>query len=283
MNRIRPSRLLMRTGLAALLGLATASAEARPQTIPNGSLEASYNILLGGLTIGRFKLDTIVDRSEYTVTVRGSTSGVSRFVSDGTGLLKSSGRISGTKLLPNDYYLDTTENGRMSSNVNMRMNAGNIVSVAALPPLMKKADRVPILPRHKHNILDPLSAMIVPLDKDHMSAACNRSIPVFDGWQRFDVKLFYKSTAEVRGENGSYSGPVTVCGARYIALAGHRPTLEAVQFMEQNKDLEVWFAPVEELGVLMPFRMQIGTEVGILTIHASRFVGQGSTQRASAE
>jgi hypothetical protein len=256
---------------------------AGPAATRNGSLEASYTMLLNGVTIGRFSLDATLDRSSYTMTIRGKTAGVSAVVSDGTGQLNSSGQIAGSKVLPGSYHLDTTENGRMSSNVSMRMKLGTIVTVAALPPLPIKADRVPLLAAHKHNIVDPLSAMMVPLSRQNMGAVCNRSIPVFDGWQRFDVKLFYKSTAQVQGEGGSYSGPVVVCGARYVPVAGHRPSREAVQFMENNKQLEVWFAPVGDLGIMMPYRMQIGTEIGVLTIHASRFVGQSASERASLE
>ncbi|MBN8998964.1 MAG: DUF3108 domain-containing protein [Rhizobiales bacterium] len=247
----------------------------------DGTLKATYTMLLNGVTIGRFDLDAAFDHARYTLSIRGKTAGVSAMVSDGTGLLKSSGQIAGARILPGDYYLDTTENGKSSSNVSMRMKQGTIVSVAALPPLPVKADRVPLLPVHRHNIVDPLSAMMVPLKRVNMGAACNRSIPVFDGWQRFDVKLFYKSTAQVQGEGGSYSGPVVVCGARYVPVAGHRPTREAVKFMENNKQLEVWLAPVDDLGVMLPFRMQIGTEAGLLTIHASRFVGQAAGERAA--
>jgi len=269
---------------AALFAFAPASGQmayAEPGPVRDGSLEASYNMLLNGVTIGRFDLDTKIDHARYTMTIRGRTAGVSAMVSDGTGLLKSSGQIAGAKVLPGDYYLDTTENGQRSSNVSMRMKLGTIISVAALPPLPIKADRVPLLPAHKHNIVDPLSAMMVPMKRADMGAACNRSIPVFDGWQRFDVKLHYKSTAQVQGEGGSYSGPVVVCGARYVPVAGHRPSREQVKFMENNKQLEVWLAPVDNLGVLMPFRMQIGTEAGVLTIHASRFVGQSTSERAA--
>lgn len=286
---MQPLRIFRALILPALIAAAPATsvapvAIAAPASaqVP-GKVDAEYNILLGGLTIGRFALDTVFDEKGYTITARGTTSGVSRFVSDGKGFLKSSGRIVGSRIQPFAYMLDTSENGQRNSTVSMQMNAGNIVNVAAMPPLAKKADRVPLLPQHKRNIFDPLSAMIVPLTKGNMGAACNRSVPVFDGWQRFDVKLFYKGTAEVDGQNGSYKGSVVVCGARYVPVAGHRPTREAIEYMENNKALEVWLAPVESLGVMMPYRMQIGTEVGMLTIHASRFVGQSESQRASVE
>lgn len=274
-------RLLLAAALACL-GTGESALAVQLAPLSNGSLQASYTILLGGLTIGHFTLDTVIDRAGYSMTIHGSTSGITRFVSDGRGYLASKGRIAGPRILPADYQLDTKENGLTSSTVSMRMNSGTIVSVAALPPLVKMSDRVPILPQHKHNIVDPLSAMMVPLRKGDLGGACNRTIPVFDGWQRFDVRLYYKNMAQVSGENGSYSGPVAVCGARYVPVAGHRPTREAVEFMEKNTALEVWLAPVPELGVMIPFRLQIGTEVGILTIHASRFVGHGNSQRASA-
>ncbi|HWJ74960.1 MAG TPA: DUF3108 domain-containing protein [Kaistia sp.] len=268
--------------LVAMTGSFPAAARAPTTVVRSGQVEASYTMGLNGITIGRFQLDAIVERSTYTMTIRGTTSGLSRLVSDGTGLLKSSGQIAGATVLPKDYYLDTTESGQTSSVVDMRMRSGTIVSVAALPPLPIKADRVPLLPQHKHKIVDPLSAMIAPLYKGDMARACNRTIPVFDGWQRFDIRLFYKSTAEVKGEGGSYSGTVYVCGARYVPVAGHRPSREQVKFMEANTNLEVWLAPAEDIGLMLPYRMQIGTEAGVLTIHASRFASTGRDQRAAA-
>ncbi|MBN9431624.1 MAG: DUF3108 domain-containing protein [Bosea sp.] len=248
----------------------------------SGSVSATYTMGLNGITIGRFKLDATVDQPNYAITIKGTTSGISRLVSDGTGLLKSSGRLSGGAILPASYYLDTTENGATSSIVDMRMRQGTIVSATALPPLPIKADRVPLLPQHKHQIVDPLSAMIAPLYPANMARACNRTIPVFDGWQRFDIRLTYKSTAEVKGENGSYSGTVYVCSARYVPVAGHRPSREAVKFMERNTNLEVWLAPAVEVGVMLPYRMQIGTEAGVLTIHASRFAANDRDERRAA-
>ncbi len=280
----RTGRRMLRPAVLTLALTASLGAEARAPTQPlhSGSVEASYTMGLNGITIGRFKLNAHVERANYTMAITGTTSGLSRLVSDGTGLLKSSGQIVGASVKPDDYYLDTTENGQTSSVVNMRMRSGTIVSVAALPPLPIKADRVPLLPQHKHSIVDPLSAMIAPLYPANMGRACNRTIPVFDGWQRFDIRLFYKSTAEVKGEGGSYSGTVYVCGARYVPVAGHRPSRDAVKFMEANTNLEVWLAPAEELGLMLPYRMQIGTEAGVLTIHASRFESLAEDQRAAA-
>lgn len=149
MQSLRLFRALVLPLLVAAAPVASVapSAVAAPAQQQAGKVDAEYNILLGGLTIGRFALDTVFDDKGYTITARGSTSGVSRFVSDGKGFLKSSGRIVGSRVLPAAYMLDTSENGRRNSTVSMQMNSGTIVNVAAMPPLAKKADRVPLLPQ----------------------------------------------------------------------------------------------------------------------------------------
>ena len=41
--------------------------------------------------------------------------------------------------------------------------------------------------------------------------------------------------------------------------------------MADNKDLEVWLAPIERDHVLMPFRVSVRTMVGTTVVEASEF------------
>ena len=75
-------------------------------------------------------------------------------------------------------------------------------------------------------------------------ANCNRTIPIFDGAARFDMVLSYGETQSV--EKPGYKGPVLVCNARYVPIAGHRSLRPSTKFMEDNKDMQVWLAPVEK-------------------------------------
>ncbi len=47
-----------------------------------------------------------------------------------------------------------------------------------------------------------------------------------------------------------YSGAVLVCTGRYNPIAGHRTGRKSTQFMADNRDMEVWLAPVEGARVL---------------------------------
>jgi hypothetical protein len=68
-----------------------------------------------------------------------------------------------------------------------------------------------------------------------------------------------------------YSGPVAVCAVRYMPVAGHRRDRPATKFMEENRDLRVWLAPVEGAGVLIPIHVSIKTMVGVLDIEGTEF------------
>ena len=46
-------------------------------------------------------------------------------------------------------------------------------------------------------------------------------------------------------EKPGYKGPVLVCNARYVPIAGHRSLRPSTKFMQENKDMQVWLAPVE--------------------------------------
>jgi hypothetical protein len=95
---------------------------------------------------------------------------------------------------------------------------------------------------------------------------------VFDGWQRYDVRLTFKQTRKVDGSSDAYDGRVVVCAARYVPVAGYRMSLKSTRYMVENKRLEVWYAPVNDRRILVPYRILIGTAYGDLVVVATRFV-----------
>jgi hypothetical protein len=131
-------------------------------------------------------------------------------------------------------------------------------------------ERVQLTDAHKRDIIDPLSAFIMPVPQGASPVgpeACNRRVPVFDGYTRFDVTLTYVGVKQVK-TNG-YAGPVTICSARYVPIAGHKPGNKATQFMADNTDMNVWLAPVPNLGIVVPYRVSLMTQAGTAVIEAS--------------
>lgn len=260
---------------------AAPSAVARPIT----TLKATYTISIGTIVIGRATAESRFSGDTYTATIRGSTGGISRLASDATARLSGSGRISGKSVLPSSFDLETVERG-FGTLVHMEMDDERITRLIAVPSLSAAADRIPITDGHKTGIVDPLGAFLIPLGRTAIPsgrATCNRTIKVFDGWTRFDVQLFYKATKAVDGGSDTYAGRIVVCGARYVPVAGHRTQADPLNDLVDNDRLEVWLAPVGETGLLVPFRVVVGTRWGDLIVHATSFVTEVSDDRAASQ
>ena len=100
-------------------------------------------------------------------------------------------------------------------------------------------------------------------------AACNRTVRVFDGWQRYDVKLSFKESKHVQGATAAYSGEVFVCAARYVPVAGHRP--ESRVGASTWPTTSAWRSGSlrsANTTVFVPYRIIIGTQVGDLVSSA---------------
>jgi len=69
-----------------------------------------------------------------------------------------------------------------------------------------------------------------------------------------------------------------VCGARWVPVSGHRANKPEVQYLANNKQLEMAVLPLPNAGVAIPFRVSIGTPNGTIIIKPSlmRLSGAGA-------
>jgi hypothetical protein len=74
--------------------------------------------------------------------------------------------------------------------------------------------------------------------------ACQRTLPIFDGLLRYDVKLAYKCVDKVAADKG-YAGPVVVCSVGYQPIAGHRAATALIKYLSEGREMEIAFAPYD--------------------------------------
>lgn len=257
-----PFRLLPTVGLAAVIA-AGAPAASRADT-----LNIRYGISLLGISIGTAGMQVHVGSGAYDVRIDTKLTGLAALVSSAKGAATAAGAYNQTRVAPASYAT-TSANSQMTRTIRMAMNAGNVRAVDIYPPFDDPPDRVPLTESSKRSVVDPVSALVMPVKAREPlvgEAACNRTLPVFDGYTRFDVSLAYAGTREVKVKG--YSGPVTVCSARFTPIAGHRPDRPATKFMEENRDLEAWLLPVESAHVVLPYRISVRTMAGTTVIEA---------------
>jgi hypothetical protein len=148
----------------------------------------------------------------------------------------------------------------------MRFLAHRVEDLVALPPRRHPERYLPVTPEQTANALDPLSALIqtnAPTDAD----GCNRTLPIFDGRERFDLALRF-SRSEAFDVNGLPRGSAVVCAIRYTPISGHRPGNKSVLFMQSNEEIEIWLARMGET-LLIPVQLRLRTEYGMLVIAAN--------------
>lgn len=263
----------------ALLGMA---ALALPNAARAADLHVTYRLTLAGLTIGSATLRGAFEGERYDLKLGGQLTGVAGlFSGGGRADVGASGRIAPNSLA-SAGFAGTGRSSSAERTVRIGVASGNVTSVSIEPPLEDREDRVPVTAAHRRGVTDPLSAMVAvaaPRTKPEDPANCDRTIPVFDGTMRFDVVLSFAETRVV--QRPGFTGSVLVCNARYVPVAGHRPERPAVKFMEDNRDISVWLAPVEGTRVLVPLRVSVRTMMGTNVIEADRWTLTASNRAAS--
>lgn len=260
-----PARLAgVLLALAGTLGLAT-SARA------DGRLEAKYVLTVGGVELGRASVVAVASDATYEISGSGRITGVLRAVTAGKGRAAARGTLDGARMLPQLYALNA-EAGDTPETARLVMADGALRDMDVEPPLKPHPDRVPLTDAVLRNILDPMSGafVYVPGTADLLSkAACDRSVPVFDGRQRYDVALKFQRIEEVKTEG--YAGPAVVCTVRYTPVAGHRPSRSTVKYMAENKNMSVWLVPLPGTRLLAPFKVSVATMIGTAVFSATSF------------
>ena len=235
------------------------------------SLRASYALSIIGVPIGNADAAASIEPGGYKIDIGLRLSGLAALVTKAKGAATANGAIANSAVLPN-AYANTTVNANETRTVRMGLNAGTVRAVDISPPFLDMNERVPVTQAHKTSILDPVSALVmsVPAGQPLVGqAACDRTIPVYDGLVRFNVSLFYKGMRNVHAKG--YAGPVSVCSARYTPISGYKLDSQSTRYMAENRDMEVWLAPMAQAHVVVPYYIKIGTKQGSLVIQAVDF------------
>ncbi len=236
------------------------------------SIDAHYAVSLLGLRIGDLHASGTVQPQSYRMDVNARLTGLAAMVSSVQMALASTGGINKKGSLAPSSYATSSATASDTRTLRMALNAGSVKAVEIDPTPEYRGERIPVTEANKHNILDPTSALIMPVPVKAAlvgPAACARTLPIYDGYARFDIALNYVGQRDVNITG--YSGPVSVCSARYRPISGHLVGSRSTAFMAQNSGIEVWLAPLEQAHVVVPLRVSMPTMTGQLDIEAVDF------------
>lgn len=268
---------------AAALGLVIAAlpaGEARAQ----GKLDARYVATLAGITIGKGAWVLDVNDKTYKMVASGLTAGMLRFFASGEGTGGVTGVLNGSQLVAKTYS-STIKTSKKTDEVRMAFNGSSVKELTSIPPLPRNRWRIPVRPEHQRGIVDPMTATMLRVNGNGslmVPEACNnRTLPIFDGRMRYDLKLAYKRVEDVEAEKG-YKGPALVCSVIFSPIAGHIPDRAAIEYLIKQRDIEVWLVPIAGTRLLVPFQVAVPTPVGTGRLTATHFISVAQPAKAAA-
>ena len=115
--------------------------------------------------------------------------------------------------------------------------------------------------------VDPIAAALVSASS--MRAVCDRTIRMFDGAMRFDLRMRYLRTIPFSAKG--YKGDAVTCRARFVPVSGYAADREEVAWARDNLAAEISFAPVGETGLYTPVRALIDIGITEIRVTARRF------------
>jgi len=263
--------LLSLQTVSLLASLATtSSAFAAAAEVHDVELRAKYRISFLGFDLARANLIAKVEHGLYALRVGYKTTGLVKVFAAATGDVSATGMIDAEHMMPAEFHEATKENAR-EAKVDMTIAKSNIIENQAMPEVTPDPDRIVLKPDDRRGVLDPLSAVLIPTlkGKDSLGSACNRTIPVFDGWVRFNIVMTLKETRTL--DKGPFKGEAAVCAVRWVPISGYIPTRSGTKFMMNNKDLDVTLAPVGDTGYVAPIHIGVQTLHGHVDVDAVEF------------
>jgi Protein of unknown function (DUF3108) len=273
------SRAVKRTIVAAGCALALITAALGGQAHTESNLDASYTISFARIRVGDITATVVFGPSEYAMSARGRAGGLMKALIDGEASFTTRGTITDGHPVPTNFTSKIVSNAQ-TSDVTMVLDEGSVKELAATP--LSSSGRVPVTEANRQGIVDPLTAMLFTAAATGALSqeACWRTLPIFDGHQRYDLKLAFKRIDKVTADKG-YAGPVVVCSLHYEPIVGHIASNALVKYLSEGREMEIALAPVAGTRLLAPFRLSVVSMLANLVIEANLFEATARSPDAS--
>ncbi|VAW24850.1 hypothetical protein MNBD_ALPHA11-432 [hydrothermal vent metagenome] len=228
------------------------------------SVVAQYVISVGGTIIARADIDLRDDGSAYTMDMSAKISGLGNLVASGSAAINVSGTSTNTTLYGDDFTLQT-QSPQGSAKVTVSYIERNVAAFFSEPPQPPRLDQIPLQRSQLRNVNDMLSAFIIK--SSHLSPQiCDRTLNIFTGVERFDLKLSYAAAENATSARTGYQGPVILCQLNYLPISGHYASSEITNYLQGSERILIWYAPVAGSDIFIPYRVLIGTTFGDLSM-----------------
>ncbi|WP_283818012.1 DUF3108 domain-containing protein [Bradyrhizobium jicamae] len=218
------------------------------QVLPSdaATLRAKYSLSYLGVPVGELTTTTNIGPTSYDAQLNAHLSGVAAVARPHRVSVRAEGTLKDGQVLPSSFSLNQA--GAETRTIRVASVAGNAKVTQIDPPFEIDGPRIPLTEQHKMNVVDPLSALIMPVNQtsgDIDPSMCRRTVHLFTGAARSDLEFAYAWSEQIKSR--AYSGRVAVCSVRYKPLAGHNPDATVTRFIASNAGINVRLAALQDI------------------------------------
>lgn len=250
-----------------------------PEAAPSPlNIEAGFTVYVGGFLLARGRYKARLEGDAYRLDVSVTTAGAPAALYEAEFNLLSEGDIAEARIRPRRYMSDA-RGTRYTRKVTLDYDGNGMPHLSATPPY-EPGDLTGTSPSQRIATQDPISAVLVPVAGG--GNPCDRSIPVFDGRRRYDLKLTDAGTTSVTRQRADVPAGVVVCNVRYVPVA---PIVEKRKFtdmLRRNDDTKIWLAPFDGGRIYLPVRLQFRTPLGGAVAEIERLDERAGPVKAAA-
>lgn len=259
-----PSSGIISVVLASLCGVLLPIPASSHATAAERTIQAEYIVSLYGLPIGTAWFDSTFGARSFSINGRLASSGIARLFDKTTGTTTVSGVIDNRGATPRTFQ-SAYHSGKKNSRTTIRFDKKRVIEAVNEPARETlPADWVHVPAEELAATLDPISATLIRAGS--ASEVCGRTLRVFDGEMRADLKLTHRSTGTI----ARFEGEGVTCDARFVPVAGYRKSRKQIAYLANRSRITITFARLADTGFFTPVDASIGTQVGTIRVTARK-------------
>jgi hypothetical protein len=227
------------------------------------------------VSVGEINATFELKESEYSIGVNGQARGLIKALISSEGEVNARGLVEDGAPVPTDYS-SSLKSGGGTATVKMVLDHGQVTQLIVAPVDANWSDGIK---DKMQGVTDPLTALLmpVPAGQDGLSAdACQRSVAVFDGHHRYDLKFAFKRLEKEADPKKPYGAPNVVCSLVYQPI-GPDQLSPLGKYVSEGRDMEIAFVALPDTRVLAPVRFSVASMIANMVIEADRFAWKATS------
>jgi hypothetical protein len=242
----------------AFVSLTVQPSDAVEATWPN-QVAARYRMQFNGFEVGTYDFVSHFDGKSYSAKGKTEISalfGAFKWVGNFAG----SGYVESGAPHPASFQM-SYKMGSKTTSVKMGFDGTGVSNVALVPNKPPNPEAIRLKPENLKNVFDPMAATLA-ISNATASDACNRTIPVFDGRARFDLRLSLKGHEAIKDKHPTgQPAELVVCRVKYVPIAGHKPKDFVSPWIDYDH-IEIALRAIPSAGIYVPYRITVPSTLG---------------------